>query len=154
MDEWTSNLPLVQHAIRNNCFHPLENLVGIMNEGIVQSTPDSFEQQVARNPDRIAVKTKNHSFTYDQLNKAANRVANAILAHCGRGQESVGLLLESSPMVNLPRPRGKVVQYKCAECGRGHEYMQFTKARKYCPGGACRTAAYRRRKTKMRYAIA
>jgi len=94
-----SDLPPEQRAIRDKCFYPLENLVEITNEGIKQSIPHSFEQQVARNPDRVAVKTKNHSFTYDQLNKAANRVANAILAQCGKGQESVGLLFEQDALL-------------------------------------------------------
>jgi len=67
---------------------------------------------------------------------------------------SVGLLLESSPMVNLPKPTGKLVQYNCVECGRGHEYVQVTKARIYCPGSACRQAAFRRRRGRLVYAAA
>jgi len=66
---------------------------------------------------------------------------------------SVGLLLESSPMVNLPKPSGKWTTYKCQWCGSEHTYWQVTKPRKYCPGGACRQANYRRRRRSNRYAF-
>lgn len=70
-----------------------------------------------------------------------------VAAGFDRGQLlSVGLLLESSPMVNLPKPTGKLVQYRCVECSVLHEYVQKTNARIYCPGSACRQAAYRRRR--------
>lgn len=67
---------------------------------------------------------------------------------------SVGLLLESSPMVNLPRPTAKRAVCTCAHCGEKHVYWQVTKPRKYCPGGACRQAAFRRRRRVARYAMA
>ena len=38
-------------------------------------------------PDRLAVKDKNHALTYRELNKAANRMAHAILAQRGEGEE-------------------------------------------------------------------
>jgi non-ribosomal peptide synthetase component E (peptide arylation enzyme) len=42
-------------------------------------------------PDRLAVKTNNYTLTYDELNKAANRVACAILAQPGNVEEPVAL---------------------------------------------------------------
>ena len=56
--------------------------------------PDRFEV-IARNyPNRLAVKTTKEELTYDELNKAANRVANAILQQCGEKEQPVALLLE------------------------------------------------------------
>ena len=54
---------------------------------------------VARYPERIAVKTPNHSLTYDELNKAANRVARSILALIGDAEEPVALLVQHGPFV-------------------------------------------------------
>jgi amino acid adenylation domain-containing protein len=51
---------------------------------------------VSRYADRLAVKTKNHTFTYDQLNKTSNRVAHAILEQRAERNEPVALLLEQS----------------------------------------------------------
>jgi non-ribosomal peptide synthetase component F len=74
-----TDLPPEQEAIRAKCFHPSGSFVEFKKEEIEQSIPDRFERQVARYPDRIAVKTRGHTFTYDELNRAANRVAHAIL---------------------------------------------------------------------------
>lgn len=45
-------------------------------------------------PDRIAVKTPTHTFTYAALNGLADRIAWAILQQRGRGQEPVALLFD------------------------------------------------------------
>jgi pyochelin synthetase len=45
-------------------------------------------------PDRIAVKSKSLILTYDELNKAANRIARVILKKCGEGSEPIALLIE------------------------------------------------------------
>src|SRR3989337_270563 len=84
-----------QEAIRARCFHPSGVFVEFKKEEIEQSIPDRFEQQVAKYPNRIAVKTRNHTLTYDALNKGANRVARAILAQRGDGNEPIALLLEN-----------------------------------------------------------
>ena len=89
-----SDLPREQRVIRDKCFHPTGRFVEFTKEEIEQSIPNRFEDMVRKYPDRLAVKTSNHALTYDALNKAANRVARAILAHCGEGQEQVALLLE------------------------------------------------------------
>ena len=47
-----------------------------------------------RYPNRLAVKTKTEELNYDELNRAANQVARAILAQRGEQQEPVALLLE------------------------------------------------------------
>jgi amino acid adenylation domain-containing protein len=57
-----------------------------------QSIPSRFGQQVARHRHRVAVKTADRAWTYDELNRAANRLARAIVDRQGHGAEPVGLL--------------------------------------------------------------
>ena len=93
-------LPPEQQAIRAKCFHPTGIFVEFKQEEIEQSIPERFEKIVRQHPKRIAVKTHHHSLTYDELNKAANRIARAILARVGEGQEPVALLFEhGAPIV-------------------------------------------------------
>ena len=62
-------------------------------EAIEQLISDRFEQQVDRFSDRIAVNTGGDELTYAELDDWANRIASAILARRGEGEEPVGLLL-------------------------------------------------------------
>jgi amino acid adenylation domain-containing protein len=69
-------------------------------EEIAQSIPERFEKIVDRYPDRLAVKTRGHSVTYGELNRAANRLAQALLAARGGRQEPVAVLMEhDAPVV-------------------------------------------------------
>jgi amino acid adenylation domain-containing protein len=61
---------------------------------ITSAIPRWFEQQVCRTPDRPAVKTRQHAVTYMALNEMANRIAWAILAQRGTGEETVAFLLD------------------------------------------------------------
>jgi amino acid adenylation domain-containing protein len=79
---------------------PTNPFVEFRKEEIEQSIVDRFERQVRSHPNRLAVKTRNHEFTYGALNQAANRLARAILAQRGRREEPVALLLENdAPMI-------------------------------------------------------
>src|SRR5215211_1595978 len=60
------------------------------------SVPDRFEKQADRFPNRIAVRTASREFTYEALNRTANRIAQAILAIDAEAQQRVALLLEQS----------------------------------------------------------
>jgi len=91
---YPTKLPPEQQAIQAKCFHPTGIFVEFEQEEIEQSIPERFEKIVRQHPKRIAVKTHHHSLTYDELNKAANRIARAILACAGEGQEPVALLFE------------------------------------------------------------
>ena len=62
---------------------------------IEQSIPDRFEDVVRRYPDHCAVKAGVKAFTYDELNRAANRIAHAIIAHRGESSEPIALLFEN-----------------------------------------------------------
>jgi amino acid adenylation domain-containing protein len=62
--------------------------------GAAQSLAARFEQQVLQHGERIAVKSKNQLLTYDQLNRAANRLARAILSASPSCSEPVALLFK------------------------------------------------------------
>ncbi|MFC1716328.1 amino acid adenylation domain-containing protein [Candidatus Poribacteria bacterium] len=86
-------------AIMARRLGPDSSFTRFRKEDIEQSIPDRFRQQVAKYPDRPAIKTEEHQLTYRELNEAANRVAHAILALCGEGEECVTLLLEHGASV-------------------------------------------------------
>jgi amino acid adenylation domain-containing protein len=94
------NLPAEQKIIRAKCFHPSGTFVEFGKEEIEQSIPSRFEKIVAKYPERMAVKTRSHEFTYDTLNQFANRIAQAILAKQGPAWEPIALMLEhGAPMI-------------------------------------------------------
>jgi len=99
MRERGSHLPPPQQAIRDKCFHPSGTFVEFPDEAVEQSIPQRFEQIVRRYPERLALKTSDHSFTYAQLNSAANRVARAIAARRGANEEPVALLFEHGAVI-------------------------------------------------------
>src|SRR5258705_13862692 len=89
-----SNIPPEQQAIRDKCFHPSGTFVEFSTEDVETSIPARFEKSGRMYPDRLAVKDKGRSLTYDELNKAANRIAHSILEKRGHVSEPVVLLFE------------------------------------------------------------
>jgi amino acid adenylation domain-containing protein len=67
-----------------------------LKEEVEQSIPARFESIVRRYPERLAIKTQQQSCTYEELNRAANRVAHALLAARGPAAEPIPLLIEQS----------------------------------------------------------
>jgi phenylacetate-coenzyme A ligase PaaK-like adenylate-forming protein len=65
---------------------------------IEQSISERFEQQVEKFPERVAIRTRGFVLTYDALNRAANRVTQAILARRSQGSEPIALLLDQGIM--------------------------------------------------------
>src|SRR5262249_39777829 len=63
-------------------------------EDIEQSIPERFEEQVRRHPERLAVSDGTERLSYAELNRAANRVAPAILARERARDAPVALLLD------------------------------------------------------------
>ncbi len=59
-----------------------------------QSIVERFEQQVARYPSRLAVKTKTARLTYAELNRTVNRIARDIVERFGRENEPVAVFLD------------------------------------------------------------
>ena len=89
-----ADLPLMQQSHRGDRVRPTIPFIEFKKEEVEQSIPDRFEQMVHLYPNRLAVKTKEHALTYDELNKAANRVARTILNTYGEKQNPVTLLFE------------------------------------------------------------
>jgi amino acid adenylation domain-containing protein len=81
-------------SIRSHQVYPTNPFVEFKQEEIEQSIPARFEQQVKQHPQNVALKTRNHEWTYETLNRLANQVAQAILKRCGRGEERIALRFE------------------------------------------------------------
>jgi len=77
---------------------PRNPFVEVRPEEIEQSVPARFEQMVAQCPDRPAIVSKQGRVTYSEANVAANRLARAILAQRGEGNEPTAFLLGSRPL--------------------------------------------------------
>jgi len=79
--------------------HPSNPFIEFKIDEIEQSLVDRFVQQAKRHPTRLAVALGNQRLTYEELNRAANRVAHAILASRGKKAEPVALIFEPSPVL-------------------------------------------------------
>ena len=85
---------------------PLAQILQVMQTGpmnpftrwtdsdIAQSIPACFDRIVRMYPQRPALQMGDNVVTYSALNKAANRVAWALLDQCGAGNQNVALLME------------------------------------------------------------
>ncbi len=81
-------------ANNNNKYH--DKRPGFVINDVEQTIPARFEKQVKRYPGSIAVKCKNNLFTYDSLNRAADRLAQAVLnKHL---KKPIAFLIEHSSM--------------------------------------------------------
>ncbi len=105
-DQRLSDLPLLtdderrQLSTRHNLVRSTEPFVEFEKEAIEQSIADRFEEQVKKFPDHVAVKTRRHQWTYNELNRAANQIAQTILQACRPGEQRIGLLFEhDAPMI-------------------------------------------------------
>jgi amino acid adenylation domain-containing protein len=77
-----------------------EPFVEFEKETIEQSIADRFDAQVKKYPDHVAVKTRSYQWTYSQLNRTANQIAQTILRACPPGEQRIGLLFEhDAPMI-------------------------------------------------------
>lgn len=89
-----SKLPqLEQRRIRENCVHPTGTFIEFPKEDVGTSIPARFEKIVQLYPDHLAVEMDNQSLTYAALNRAANRLANLILADQNVGNAAVAVVL-------------------------------------------------------------
>jgi surfactin family lipopeptide synthetase A len=101
-----SNLPLLtedekrDRALSGNIIHPVNPFIEFPAEETEQSIHHRFEAQVKKYPDKIAVKSRNYEWTYEELDKIATRMARAILTRCGDGDERIPLLFKhDAPMI-------------------------------------------------------
>lgn len=89
-----SSLPVKQQKIRDKSVHLSGTFIPFPTEAVNQSIPELFEKQVCTHPNRLAIRTRYHSFTYEQLKRASNQLANAIFMQCGSCGKNIALLLE------------------------------------------------------------
>ncbi|MBI3326505.1 MAG: non-ribosomal peptide synthetase, partial [Nitrospinae bacterium] len=82
---------------------PTNPFIPFLKEEIEQSIPARFEQQVAKEPERLAVKARTQALTYTELNRAANRVARAILEQRGHRPEPIAFFLDqgAAPIIAI-----------------------------------------------------
>jgi non-ribosomal peptide synthetase component F len=99
MSGYISDFPSRQPPVYSGRVYPTNAFIEFLKEDIEQSIPNRFEQQVNRYPNRIAIKTKTQEFTYEQLNKTANRLARALLSPRGKGEKTIALLLEKGAIL-------------------------------------------------------
>jgi hypothetical protein len=78
------------NARRTDAFEPFPRAA--LHDSLVAR----FACQVARHSDRLAVKMGEHALTYADLDRAANRIAHAMLDRLGPGNEPVAILLPQS----------------------------------------------------------
>jgi amino acid adenylation domain-containing protein len=81
-----------QQAIRARCLEALAGFEPFPLAEVEQSIPQCFERRVDRHPLRPAVRSDHRALTYDELNRAANRVAHALLAMGGARPEPIAVL--------------------------------------------------------------
>ena len=84
---------MINHA-ENSCFTPANISCLFKQEDIEQSISSRFERQVQLYPHQLAVKTYQHQFTYQQLDRSANRLARSILAQKCEGDAPIPILVE------------------------------------------------------------
>lgn len=93
----------LQQLIQRHHVHPNNPFIKFDKKDVELSVPERFQKQVDMHPEQIAIKTREHVFTYDALNQFANRIARAILIkrvqlRCAEGErqaEPIAILFES-----------------------------------------------------------
>ncbi|MGH7835136.1 MAG: AMP-binding protein, partial [Candidatus Binatia bacterium] len=89
-----------EHA-QSKCFHPKGTFIEFPQDEIEQSIPERFEKIARQFPDRTALESRRHRFTYRDLNRGANKTAHAVLSACGDENRSVAVLMEhDAPVIS------------------------------------------------------
>ena len=92
-----ADLPEAQRRIRVRSAHPAGSFVPFAPERIDQSIAACVERQVRRSPDHVAVRTRDRTVTYAELDAQANAIAHAVLDRFADTDGPVGLLLGNGP---------------------------------------------------------
>ena len=73
---------------------PPDSFVAFDPADVERSIPEVFERHARLRPDAVAVRTRDESLTYGEVNRVAHRVARAILDRRGAGEEVIALVME------------------------------------------------------------
>ena len=88
------------HDQKEDQHGPLECFRSFPRQDLHRSIPDRFEDQVQLFPHSIAVKTEFQTWTYEELNHQANRIARMVLAEKGSESQPIALIMETGcPMM-------------------------------------------------------
>jgi amino acid adenylation domain-containing protein len=105
-DQSIATLPLLTETTRQqlsttgNAIQPTKSFTRFKATEIDQSLHARFMQQVRSYPDNLAVKTRKHTWTYAELNREANRIAQRVLSACGDQEGRIALLFgHDAPMI-------------------------------------------------------
>ncbi|MHC5599861.1 MAG: amino acid adenylation domain-containing protein [Nostoc sp.] len=83
----------------NNLIYPNQSFIEFAKIEIEQSIASRFAQQVSKYNQRLAIQTNKYKWSYDKLNKIANRIAHKILKSCGKEQRIALLFEHDAPMI-------------------------------------------------------
>ena len=87
-------------SFRADSIRPTNAFIEFRRDEIEQSIADRFLAQAEKYPRRVAIKSKNHQWTYEELQAVVDRIAQSILNARGLGEERVALLFEhDAPMI-------------------------------------------------------
>ncbi len=86
--------------VSSDIIRPINPFTAFAKSEIEQSIGNRFESQVRKYPDRVAIKTPKHEWSYEELNRKANHVAQAILKLCAPGEDRIAILFDhDAPMI-------------------------------------------------------
>jgi amino acid adenylation domain-containing protein len=88
-----------QDSIPRITVQPASGFVEFGDDEIEQSIPQRFEQQVQVGGSRVAIKSDREIYTFDSLNRTANRLAREILKRRGSTEEPIALLFDHGAAV-------------------------------------------------------
>jgi len=88
-----------QNAMPRMTVQPASGFIAFGDDEIEQSIPQRFEQHVRVCGNRVAIKSDREVYTFDSLNRTANRLAREILARRSSAEEPIALLFDHGPGV-------------------------------------------------------
>lgn len=88
-----------QDSIPRITVQPASGFIAFGDDEIEQSIPQRFEQQVHAGGNRVAIKSDREVYTFDSLNRTANRLAREILTRRGSASEPIALLFDHGAAV-------------------------------------------------------
>jgi amino acid adenylation domain-containing protein len=87
-------------AFQSNRVRPNKKFIEFSRDEIDQSIAARFVKQAGTYPERIAVKSPAHEWSYGELDRFSNAIAQSILRDIGPGDERIALLFEhEAPMI-------------------------------------------------------
>ena len=90
-------IPADEEARRTRCAHPAGRFAEFTAAELERPVGERFARMAREHRDRVAVATRERAVTYAELDRAADRVAHAVLAACGGREEPVAVLMDTGP---------------------------------------------------------